>query len=102
MGETLLHETVLSVTVQPKEQMTELVGEDAPEGGREDGLVDSRRVLPIPAALDGASHLFRPERHPPSAEVRVAQTMIVKIAAASADDRFFGPRKYDDRNPRGG
>jgi hypothetical protein len=100
MGEARLHESVLAVTVQAKEQMAELMSENTPEGGPERALVDSWRVLPIPAALDRASHLLRPERHPPGPEMGVTQTVVVKIPAASADDRILGPRKDHDHRGR--
>jgi hypothetical protein len=102
MGEARLHQTVLTVAVQPKEQMAELVGEDPPESDPQGVLFDSRRFLPIPATLDCPSHLLRPERHSPGADVGVAQTVIVKVPAASADDRCLGPRKNHDHRRRGG
>ncbi len=90
------------MTAQAKEEMTELVREDPAEGGTQGVFADSRRVFPIPAPRDRTSHLLRPDRHPPRAEMGNAQAVIVNVTAASADDLVLGPRKYDDGRRRRG
>lgn len=49
-------------------------------------VVDRGNVLPIPVPVDGARNLFRPERDATRAEMRVSETVVVEIPAASAHD----------------
>jgi hypothetical protein len=102
MRERRFHESVLAVSVQAKEEMSQLVGEDAPEGGSQDVLVHPRGLLPVPAAIDRPRDLLRPERDPAHFEMGVAQAVVVKVPAAPAyHHRLRPPKNGDQRWSRG-
>ncbi len=50
------------MAVQSKQQMTELVGENPPQGSRVDLVVDLGESLAVPVPIDGPRDLFRPQR----------------------------------------
>ncbi len=81
--------------------MAELVGEHAAKSDPEGTSVDARRFLPIPASRDGARDMLRPNRHAAPVEVGSSEPVVVKVAAASADDGPLGTRVKNDRRERG-
>ena len=56
------HQSVIAMPVQAKQQVTEFVGENPPQGSRVDLVVDLGESLAVPVPIDGPRHLFRPQR----------------------------------------
>lgn len=56
------HQPSVTMAVQPKQQMTELVSENPAEGPRIDLVVDMGEPLAVPVPIDGPRDLLRPQR----------------------------------------
>ena len=79
--------------------MTQLVGQDAPQGAAHLPSIQARRHGGIPLATRDAGHLVGPKNDPPAWEHREREAMVVSIPTATGDP---GAHRLGADHNRGG